>query len=68
MKRIFWYAAMTKDEAQHSRMTFYKAVFIEHQPFMGNNISPEIEESALSDVKDEIKEPSMYRVLLHNDD
>lgn len=35
---------------------------------MSDNISPEIEESALSDVKDEIKEPSMYRVLLHNDD
>jgi len=26
MKRTFWYAAMTKEEAQHSRMTFYKAV------------------------------------------
>lgn len=35
---------------------------------MGHNISPEIEESALSDIEDEIKEPSMYRVLLHNDD
>jgi ATP-dependent Clp protease adaptor protein ClpS len=35
---------------------------------MVNNISPEIEESALSDVREEIKEPSMYRVLLHNDD
>ena len=35
---------------------------------MGNNISPEIEESILSSTKDEAKEPSMYRVLLHNDD
>ncbi len=35
---------------------------------MVDNISPEIEESALSDVREEIKEPSMYRVLLHNDD
>jgi len=26
MKRTFWYAAMTKDEVQHSRMTFYKAI------------------------------------------
>jgi hypothetical protein len=26
MKRTFWYAAMTKDEAQQSRMTFYEAV------------------------------------------
>jgi hypothetical protein len=26
MKRTYWYAAMTKDEAQHSRMTFYEAV------------------------------------------
>jgi hypothetical protein len=22
----FWYAAMTKDEVQHSRMTFYEAI------------------------------------------
>jgi len=28
MKRTYWYAAMTKDEAQHSRMTFYEAVDI----------------------------------------
>jgi len=26
MKRTYWYAAMTKDEAQHGRMTFYEAV------------------------------------------
>jgi hypothetical protein len=26
MKRTYKYAAMTKDEAQHSGMTFYKAV------------------------------------------
>jgi hypothetical protein len=26
MKRTSWYAAMTKDEVQHSRMTFYEAV------------------------------------------
>jgi hypothetical protein len=26
MKHTYWYAAMTKDEAQHSRMTFYEAV------------------------------------------
>ena len=25
MKRTYWYAAMTKDEAQHSRMIFYEA-------------------------------------------
>jgi len=35
---------------------------------MGNNASPEIEESILSNTKDETKEPSMYKVLLHNDD
>jgi hypothetical protein len=28
MKRTYWYAAMMKDEAQHSRMTFYEAVNI----------------------------------------
>jgi len=26
MKRTYWYAAMTKDEAQHGRMIFYEAV------------------------------------------
>jgi len=26
MKRTYWYASMTKDEVQHSRMTFYEAV------------------------------------------
>jgi len=35
---------------------------------MGNNISPEIEERTLSITKEEAKEPSMYKVLLHNDD
>lgn len=35
---------------------------------MGNITSPEIEESALSSTKDEAKEPSMFKVLLHNDD
>jgi len=35
---------------------------------MENNISPEIEESAGSITKEEVKEPSMYKVLLHNDD
>ncbi len=35
---------------------------------MGDNISPEIEESILSVTKEEVREPSMYRVLLHNDD
>jgi ATP-dependent Clp protease adaptor protein ClpS len=35
---------------------------------MGNNINPEIEESILSDTDEEVKEPPMYKVLLHNDD
>lgn len=35
---------------------------------MGNNVSPEIEESILSDTEDEVREPPIYRVLLHNDD
>jgi len=35
---------------------------------MSDNVSPEIEERAISDVMDEVKEPPMYRVLLHNDD
>jgi len=32
------------------------------------NYSPEIDDSVLSETMDEVKEPSMYRVLLHNDD
>lgn len=35
---------------------------------MGTNISPEIEESIISETRDEVKEPSMYKTLLHNDD
>ncbi len=35
---------------------------------MGNNINPEIEESVFSETVEEIKEPSMYKALLHNDD
>ena len=30
--------------------------------------SPETEESVSSEIKEHIREPSMYRVLLHNDD
>lgn len=29
---------------------------------------PEIEEEVVSETRDEIDEPSMYRVLIHNDD
>jgi len=32
MKRTDKYAAMTKDEAQHSRMTFYFAVRVSPSP------------------------------------
>ena len=35
---------------------------------MSDNISPEIEESTHSITEEEVKEPSMYKVLLHNDD
>ncbi|MFH2047626.1 MAG: ATP-dependent Clp protease adapter ClpS [Pseudomonadota bacterium] len=35
---------------------------------MGTNISPEIEENIISETREEIKEPSMYKILLHNDD
>jgi ATP-dependent Clp protease adaptor protein ClpS len=30
--------------------------------------SPEVEEEVTSESKDEVREPSMFRVLLHNDD
>ena len=33
-----------------------------------NDYSPEIEEVADSEVKDDVREPPMYKVLLHNDD
>ena len=33
-----------------------------------NGYSPELEEDVISEVGDDIDEPSMYRVLLHNDD
>jgi ATP-dependent Clp protease adaptor protein ClpS len=33
-----------------------------------NEHSPEIEEEVISEVKDEVDEPPMYKVLLHNDD
>ena len=32
------------------------------------NYSPEAEDVVLSETMDEVKEPSMYRVLIHNDD
>ncbi len=35
---------------------------------MSHPYSPETEEEITSGVKEEIKEPSMYKVLLHNDD
>jgi ATP-dependent Clp protease adaptor protein ClpS len=33
-----------------------------------NGYSPELEEDVISEVGDDLDEPSMYRVLLHNDD
>ena len=33
-----------------------------------NEHSPEIEEEVISEIRDEIDEPPMYKVLLHNDD
>ena len=33
-----------------------------------NEYSPEVEEEVTSESKDEVREPSMFRVLLHNDD
>ena len=33
-----------------------------------NGFSPELEEDVISEVREDIDEPSMYKVLLHNDD
>jgi ATP-dependent Clp protease adaptor protein ClpS len=30
--------------------------------------SPELEDEVISETREDVKEPSMYRVLLHNDD
>jgi ATP-dependent Clp protease adaptor protein ClpS len=33
-----------------------------------NEHSPEIEEEAISETRDDVSEPPMYKVLIHNDD
>lgn len=33
-----------------------------------NGHSPELEEDVVSEIRDDVDEPSMYKVLLHNDD
>ena len=33
-----------------------------------NLVKPDYEEIAISETEEEIKEPSMYKILLHNDD
>ncbi len=33
-----------------------------------NEYNPELEEEVDSEIRDEVREPPMYRVLLHNDD
>lgn len=33
-----------------------------------NGYSPELEEDVISEVGDDVDEPSMYKVILHNDD
>ena len=33
-----------------------------------NDYNPELEEDVISETRDEIDEPAMYKVLLHNDD
>ncbi len=33
-----------------------------------NEYSPEVEEEVTDETKDEVREPSLFRVLLHNDD
>ena len=35
---------------------------------MGQFNNPEIEEEISSEIEEDVREPSMYRVLLHNDD
>jgi len=35
---------------------------------MSQEVGPEIEERTSSEIQEDVQEPSMYRVLLHNDD
>ena len=45
---------------------FFKGLTMENDST--NGYSPDIEEDVISETRDEIDEPSMYKVLLHNDD
>jgi len=51
---------------QRVRTKFFKGLIMENDST--NGYSPELEEGVVSEVGDDIDEPSMYRVLLHNDD
>ncbi len=45
MRRTYWYAAMTKDEAQRSIRTFYEAVNLALSPKRGAVYEPGYEKS-----------------------
>ncbi|MGA8178876.1 MAG: ATP-dependent Clp protease adapter ClpS [Desulfobacterales bacterium] len=46
--------------------TWFKGLAMENDST--NGYGPDLEEEIISEIRDEIDEPSMYKVLLHNDD
>jgi ATP-dependent Clp protease adaptor protein ClpS len=42
-------------------------IYVPHQPVMSER-KPNLEEEVLSETRDEVEEPPLYKVLLHNDD
>jgi ATP-dependent Clp protease adaptor protein ClpS len=46
--------------------TFFKGLNMENDSM--NGYGPELEEEVIYQTRDDIDEPSMYKVLLHNDD
>jgi ATP-dependent Clp protease adaptor protein ClpS len=46
--------------------TFFKGLIMDNDSM--NDSNPELEEEVISETRDEIDEPSMYKVILHNDD
>jgi ATP-dependent Clp protease adaptor protein ClpS len=62
-KYDFWLRLTSLSEDSE---TFFKGLIMGNDSTNGSN--PELEEDVVSETRDEIDEPSMYKVILHNDD
>jgi ATP-dependent Clp protease adaptor protein ClpS len=62
-KYDFWLRLTSLSEDSE---TFFKGLIMGNDSMNGSN--PELEEDVVSETRDEIDEPSMYKVILHNDD